>query len=88
MKAAGNTEFKYSFVNRVRTITGNKVPSGRHRVDAHLLNVKVRLGDNWSVIPYYYYLDYKDAAQFGLSTATFGARIAGNMVTVSSRVAG
>jgi len=86
MKAAGNTEFKYSFVNRVRRITGNKVPSGRHRVDAHLLNVKVKLGDNWAVIPYYYYLDYKDAAQFGLSTATFGARIAGNIPVGESKL--
>ena len=43
MNAGGNTEFKYSFVNHVRRITGSEVPSGRHRVDAHLLNAKVNL---------------------------------------------
>jgi len=86
MKAAGNTEFKYSFVNHVRRIVGSEVDGGRHRVDAHLLNATVKLGDNWAVTPYYYYLDYKDAAQFALSTGTFGVRATGGIAVGENSV--
>ena len=60
MSAAGNTEFKYSFVNHVRRIVGNEVSGGRHRVNAHLLNAAIKLGQEWTVTPYYYHLDYQD----------------------------
>jgi hypothetical protein len=79
MNAGGNTEFKYSFVNHVRRIVGSEVDGGRHRVNAHLLHAKVDLADSWAVTPYYYYLDYQDAAQSALSTATFGIRGTGSM---------
>jgi len=84
-KFAGNTQFKYAYVTTVRRIFGNDVPSGRHDVDAHLLNVNVKLTDEWAVTPYYYYIDNEDAA--GASTGTFGVRAAGNVAVGGSKLA-
>ena len=87
MDAAGNTSFKYSFINQVRRITGSDVPSGRHRVDAHLLNATVKVNNDWTVTPYYYHLDYQDAGQFGLSTGTFGVRATGSVAVGENSLA-
>ena len=92
MKAGGNTEFKYSFINQVRRITGSAVSSGRHRVDAHLLNAKVNLGSDWDVTPYYYLLDYQDPGQNNppngnLSSGTFGVRATGDVSVGSNTFA-
>jgi hypothetical protein len=86
MKAGGNTQFRYSFVNHVRRIVGSEVPGGRHRVDAHLLNATVKINDAWAVTPYYYRLDYQDAPQFGLSTGTFGIRATGGIAVGENRL--
>jgi hypothetical protein len=72
-----NTEVFYSYVTAVQRIFGNAVPRGRHDTDTHLLNVRVELSDDWTVIPYYYYIDNDDVAVF--STATLGARLTGNV---------
>jgi hypothetical protein len=85
MNAGGNTEFKYAYVTAVRRIFGNDVPAGRHDVDAHLLNAKVKLGDDWAVTPYYYYIDNEDAA--GASTGTFGIRATGNVAVGENKLA-
>jgi len=61
------------------------VPAGSHNVDAHLLNAKVAFNDAWSVTPYYYYIDNKDAA--AASTATAGARFAGNVKAGEGKIA-
>ena len=74
-----NTEVKYSFVNHVRRIVGSEVAGGRHRVNAHLLNAGFKLGSDWAITPYYYHLDYQDAAQYGLSNGTFGVRATGSV---------
>ena len=87
MSAGGNTEFRYSFVNHVRRIVGSEVPGGRHRVDAHLLNAAIKLGQDWTITPYYYHLDYQDAAQFALSTGTFGVRATGSVPVGESKLA-
>jgi len=86
LKAFGNTDIHYTFANHVRRILGQEVPGGRHRVDAHLLNAKVKLGSNWAVTPYYYHLDYQDAAQFALSTATLGLRAVGSVPVGESKI--
>ena len=85
MKAGGNTEFKYAYVTTVRRIFGNDVASGRHDVDAHLLNAKVKLGDDWAITPYYYYIDNEDAA--GASSGTFGVRATGSVPLGDSKLA-
>ena len=72
-----DTEVFYSYVTAVRTILGNDVPAGRHDTDNHLLNAKVKLSDDWTVIPYYYHIDNEDVALF--STATIGARLTGGI---------
>jgi len=76
-KAISKTNLSYSYIGNVRRIFGERVSAGRHKVDAHLLNAKVTINDNWSVTPYYYHIDNADAP--GFSTGTFGARLAGSL---------
>jgi len=77
--AISKTALSYSYVNHVRRIFGDGSPVGKNKVDAHFLNAKVAINDNWSVVPYLYYLDYDDPASAANSTATVGARIAGKV---------
>lgn len=77
VKELGNAELQYAYVTTVRRIPGNEVAAGRHDVAAHLLNVNFKVNDNWSVVPYYYYIDNEDAA--GASTGTFGVRATGKV---------
>jgi hypothetical protein len=84
-KAISKTNLSYSYVGNVRRIFGEGVPAGSHNVDAHLLNAKIAFNDALSVTPYYYYIDNKDAA--AASTATAGARFAGNVKAGEGKVA-
>ena len=79
-----DTEVFYRYVTTVRRIFGNSVPAGRHDNDTHLLNVRVKLNDDWTVIPYLYAIDNKDAASF--STTTLGARVTGKVTIADSTV--
>lgn len=82
--AIPRTSLMYAYVGQVRRITGQTSSSGSMNVDAHLLNAKVTLNDSWSVTPYFYYIDNQDAA--ATSTATFGARLAGNVAAGDSKI--
>jgi hypothetical protein len=75
--AISRTSLMYAYVGQVRRITGQTSPTGSWNVDTHLFNAKVTINDNWSVTPYFYYIDNQDAA--ATSTATLGARLAGNV---------
>ena len=79
-----DTQVFYRYVTTVRTILGNDVAAGRQDNDTHLLNAKVKLSDDWSVIPYLYYIDNNDVAAF--STATIGARLTGKVSVANSMV--
>ena len=70
-----NTKFFYSYVGNVNRIFGDTVPAGDHNIDAHLMNAKIGLNDDWSITPYGYLIDNDDAP--ANSTATFGARLLG-----------
>ena len=83
--ALSNTNLSYSYIGNVRRIFGDGVPAGSNNVDTHLLNAKVSINDDWSVTPYYYYIDNKDVVAF--STATVGARFAGNVKAGEGKVA-
>jgi hypothetical protein len=83
--AIQNTDLKYSYIAYVRRIFGDGVAGGKNNVDAHLLNAKITLNENWSVTPYYYYIDNQDVA--GFSTGTAGARLTGGFKTGDSKVA-
>ena len=72
-----NTQLFYSYVTTVRRIFGTEVTGGSHDNDTHLLNAKIKLGDAWTITPYYYLIDNNDVARF--STATFGARATGGI---------
>jgi len=75
--AIERTALSYNYVGQVRRIFGQDSAAGRHNVDAHLLNARVAINDSWSLTPYAYYIDNQDAA--AMSTATFGARLAGSV---------
>ncbi len=77
--AIARTSLLYAYVGQVRRITGQTSPSGSMNVDTHLFNAKVTINDDWSVTPYFYYIDNQDAA--ATSTATLGARLAGDVKT-------
>jgi hypothetical protein len=77
--AISNTALQYTYVSWVRRIFGQKVDAGKAKVDGHLFNADVTLNSAWSVVPYFYYLDYDAAADAASSTATLGGRLAGNI---------
>jgi Alginate export len=74
--AIRNTKFFYGYLNRVRRIFGTTSPVGKERLDGHLLNARISIGEALSVTPYLYYLDYDRA--LADSTSTLGARLAGS----------
>jgi len=75
-----NVEVFYSYVGQVNRIFGERTASGQQRVNSHLLNVPISLGDKWKITPYYYYIDNDDSANFAVfSTATLGARANGDI---------
>ena len=84
-KAIRNTDLQYSYIGYVRRIFGDSVSAGKNNVDAHLLNAKIVLNDNWSVTPYYYHIDNQDVPAF--STGTLGARLSGGFKAGESKVA-
>lgn len=86
-KAIPRTELSYSYVGYVRRIFGQTVSAGSAKIDGHLLNAKVTINDDWSVVPYYYYLDYGDGAAAVSSTGTAGARLAGNINVGEGKIA-
>lgn len=83
--AIANTTLQYSYVAWVRRIFGDSVPAGKSNTDTHLLNAKVTLNDEWSVVPYFYLIDDETIAAF--STATFGARLAGSIAAGEGKIA-
>jgi hypothetical protein len=76
-KAINKTTLQYSYVGYVRRIFGQTSPVGKHNNRTHLINAKIDLPEGWSVTPYYYHIENRDAAAF--STATLGARLAGSI---------
>lgn len=70
-----DTAVFYRYVTAVRTVLGDNVPAGRQDNDTHLLNVRIKLSDDWMVIPYLYAIDNKDTPSS--STTTYGARVTG-----------
>ena len=85
-KAISKTNLSYSFVTYVRRIFGEgaPVPNSKTNVDAHLLNAKIALNENWSLTPYYYYIDNQDIV--GFSTGTAGARLSGGFKSGDNKI--
>ena len=77
--AIGNTVLQYSYVANVRRIFGERVAAGSDKTNHHLLNANISLNQAWSLVPYLYYLDYKEDARATSSSVTFGARFAGKL---------
>lgn len=79
-KGSKNSEVFYSYVGQVNRIFGERTAAGQQRMNTHLLNVPISIGDKWKITPYYYYIDNDDAAAFAVtSTATLGARAQGEV---------
>ena len=77
----------YTYANRVRRIFGDDVPAGRARADIHLLHASAGLGDDWTLSPYFYHLDYDETANAANSTSTAGLRLAGKFPAAGRPVA-
>ena len=75
--ALKNTTLFYSYIGQVKRIFGQTVAAGSSNVDTHLLNAKIKFGDDWALTPYFYLIDDKDVLAF--STSTVGARFAGDL---------
>jgi hypothetical protein len=60
--AIGKTTLQYSYIANVRRIFGERSSGGSDKSNHHLLNVKIKLNDSWSLVPYYYLLDYNFTA--------------------------
>ena len=71
-----NTKLTYVFIDRANAITGATA-----RMGSHILQAEIDAGDWGKITPYWLDLDYDDAANFGKSTATFGASWAGAFKT-------
>lgn len=82
-----NTELSYSYVANVRRIFGQTVPGGKSKLDGHLFNARVSLPDGWSLVPYFYFLDYNEISDAANSTSTFGARLAGGFEAGDGKLA-
>ena len=77
--APGNSEVLYAWVGNANRIFGDTVPAGDHRMNTHLLNVRVPVGDRHQVTPYAYYIDNEDDPT--ASTSTIGVRAGGDLKT-------
>lgn len=77
----------YTFLNRVKRIFGEDSPAGSDRVNGHLLNGKFGINEEWSVVPYFYHLDYRDPARVANSSTTFGARLEGGFPAGEGKIA-
>ena len=86
-KLIPRTAFNYNYLSYVRRIFGDTVPAGKANLDGHLFNGKVTINDDWAVVPYVYYLDYKDPAYYAASTVTGGARLTGNIKAGEGKIA-
>jgi len=86
-QAIEKTTLSYSYVANVRRIFGQSVSAGKAKLDGHLFNAKVSLADGWSVVPYFYFLDYNDISNAADSTSTLGARLAGGFKAGDGKLA-
>lgn len=73
--AGADFDFKYTYINKVRTIFGNDVPAGKRKQNDHMGNLSYKFENNSKITAYYYYIKDKDRAVF--STSTWGFRYTG-----------
>jgi hypothetical protein len=84
-KGLKNTEVFYSYVGQVNRILGERSPAGQQRMNSHLLNVPISIGEKWTITPYYYYIKNDDSPTFAaFSTGTLGARANGEIALGNS----
>ena len=84
IRGVPNTDLFYSYIENVNRIFGDKVPAGDHSVNTHLLNMKIDLGNAWSITPYAYYIDNEDVPSF--STSSYGARFTGKAAAGEGKI--
>ncbi|MEE9140932.1 MAG: alginate export family protein [Alphaproteobacteria bacterium] len=72
-----DTTLDYVYITKVHRIFGNESNAGNHAMDSHLFRGEYKGFDLGTLIGYAWVLDYERSGQFGLSSATFGARFKG-----------
>ncbi|EGG99192.1 hypothetical protein imdm_1403 [gamma proteobacterium IMCC2047] len=65
-------------VDKVRRIFGEDAATGEIDTNTNILNAKYKVSDSLSVTGYGYFLDNDDMAFYGLSSKTYGVRVAGS----------
>jgi hypothetical protein len=74
---ARHTTFTYIFINRYYRVVGHDATDGKPPMHSHLFNLAWQKPRQVNVSLYGLLLDYRSAAQYALSTQTFGLRTAG-----------
>lgn len=74
---APHTFFTYAFINRYYRVVGHDATDGKPPMHSHLLNLAWQKPRRLNGSFYGLLLDYRSAAQFALSTETFGVRANG-----------
>jgi hypothetical protein len=74
---ASHTAFTYAFINRYYRVVGHDATDGKPPMHSHLLNLAWQKPRQSNLSLYGLLLDYRSAAQFALSTETFGVRANG-----------
>jgi hypothetical protein len=74
---ARNATFTYVFINRYYRVVGHDATDGKPPMHSHLLNLAWQRPRQANVSLYGLLLDYRSAAQYALSTQTFGLRANG-----------
>ena len=74
---APHTAFTYAFINRYYRVVGHDATDGKPPMHSHLLNLAWQKSRQLNASFYGLLLDYRSAAQFALSTETFGVRANG-----------
>jgi hypothetical protein len=69
--------FTYAFINRYYRVVGHAATDGQPPMHSHLLNLAWQKPSQINVSLYGLLLDYRAAAQYALSTQTFGLRANG-----------
>ncbi len=72
-----DTELEYVFMTKVHRIFGDVSEAGNHNMSSHLMHAAYKGFDLATITARILLLDYERTEQFGLSSQTYGLRIAG-----------
>jgi len=72
-----NLSLTYAFINRAYRVVGYNATDGKPPMHTHMLNLKWSKDGKFTAAFYSLLLNYRDPAQFAMSTQTYGVRLTG-----------